>query len=329
VAAGKELEMLLTIVAITFFMTSVIILAVWLLYSTQTTQDVVRGRIEHLRTAERWAGIATDLKLVRDEVFSSVPVLHRLLGQTTGAVWAQKYIAQAGMKTKPAKILLTSIVIGAFTYTIAGVFVPFLIAVLAGIALAMIPPAVVAWKRYRRLSRFQELFPDALDMIGRAVRAGHAFASALEMVVKESPEPIAGEFSIAFEEQNYGIPMRDALLHLADRVPTVDVRFLVTALIVQKDSGGNLAEILDQLSRVIRERFRILRDVKTKTALGRMTAGILMSLPIAMLIMMMFVNPEYENVLFTDPWGPWVLAIAATMQVVGGLILWRIVTIEV
>ncbi len=141
-------------------------------------------------------------------------------------------------------------------------------------------------------------------MLGRAVRAGHAFTSAMQLVAQESPEPVAGEFSISFEEQNYGIPLRDALEHLADRMPLFDVRFLITALIVQKDSGGNLAEILDQLSRVIRERFRIRRDVKTKTAMGRLTAGILITLPAAMLAMMMFVNPEYESVLFHDPMGP-------------------------
>ena len=128
-------------------------------------------------------------------------------------------------------------------------------------------------------------------MLGRAVRAGHAFTSAMELIAQESPEPVAGEFAITFEEQNYGIPVRDALEHLAERVPLLDVRFLVTALIVQKESGGNLAEILDQLSRVIRERFRIYRDVKTKTAMGRLTAGILITLPVAMLGMMMFVAP--------------------------------------
>ena len=137
-----------------------------------------------------------------------------------------------------------------------------------------------------------------LDMLGRAVRAGHAFTSALELIAQESPEPIAGEFAITFEEQNYGIPIRDALEHLAERVPLLDVRFLVTALIIQKDSGGNLAEILDQLSRVIRERFRIYRDVKTKTALGRLTAGILIMLPFAMLGLMMSVAHDYEAVLF-------------------------------
>jgi tight adherence protein B len=193
----------------------------------------------------------------------------------------------------------------------------------------VIPLAIVAFARRKRLNLFEERFPDALDMMSRAVRAGHAFTSALELIAQESPEPIAGEFAITFEEQNYGIPIRDALEHLADRVPLIDVRFLVTALIIQKDSGGNLAEILDQLSRVIRERFRIYRDVKTKTALGRLTAGILIMLPFVMLGLMMSVAHDYEVVLFNDPIGPMLLGLAALLQLVGALLLWRIVTIEV
>jgi tight adherence protein B len=274
-------------------------------------------------------GIATDLKLVRDEMISTIPALHRLMSQAPGMSWAQKYLAQAGMKTKPVKIYLISVVIAAFTYWVALQFAPIYIAFPLAAVTFLIPLAVIAYKRRQRLNLFEERFPDALDMLSRAVRAGHAFTSAIELVADECSEPVAGEFAITFEEQNYGIPVRDALVHLADRVPTFDVRFLVTALIVQRDSGGNLAEVLDQLSRVIRERFRIRRDVKTKTALGRLTAGILISLPIAMLAMMMFVNPEYESALFHDPLGPMILGIAGTMQVIGGLLLWRIVQIEV
>ena len=321
--------MLLMVIGITFVTTTMIVLGVYLVSTTESTQEVVRGRIEQLRAADRWAGIATDLKLVRDEMFSTVPALHKLLAQAPGVAKLQKYISQAGMKTKPAKLVLVTVVIGAATYIVVGQFIAIYFAFAAAIVMSFIPFGVVAWKRRQRLDLFEERFPDALDMLGRAVRAGHAFSSAMELVVKESPEPVAGEFSITFEEQNYGIPMRDALTHMAERVPMFDVRFLITALIVQRDSGGNLAEILDQLSKVIRERFRIRRDVKVKTALGRMTAGILMSLPIGMLLLLSFVNPEYENVLFNDPYGPYILALAASMQVIGGLILWRIVQIEV
>jgi len=321
--------MILVLSAITFVVSVGVVLCIWFLLMGESDQEVIQGRIEKLRAAERWAGITADLKLVRDEMFSTIPLLHRLLAQAPGMISAQKYMAQAGLKTKPGKLLLVSVVIATAMYVIAGHYVPYYLALAACIATFFIPLAVVAWKRRSRLHLFEERFPDALDMLGRAVRAGHSFTSAMELIVQESPEPVAGEFSIAYEEQNYGIPLRDALLHLADRVPSFDVRFLVTALIVQKDSGGNLAEILDQLSRVIRERFRIRRDVRSKTAMGRLTAGILILLPFAMLALMMSINREYESVLFSDPKGPMILELAVLMQVIGALILWRVVHIEV
>ena len=149
------------------------------------------------------------------------------------------------------------------------------VGLLAALVAAAIPMVVVYLRRNRRLNQFEQRFPEALDLLGRAVRAGHAFTSGLEMVSKESPEPVASEFRTTFEEQNFGLPLRDALSNLAARVPLVDVHFFVTALMIQKDTGGNLAEILDELARVIRERFRIHREVQIKTAQGRLTAVIL------------------------------------------------------
>jgi tight adherence protein B len=149
------------------------------------------------------------------------------------------------------------------------------------------------------------------------------------MIAKDSPEPVAGEFRTAFEEQNFGLPLRDALLNMTERIPLIDVRFFVTALLIQKETGGNLAEILDGLSRVIRERFRIFREVRVRTAQGRLTAGILIAMPIFMLIVLSIINPAYTRVLFEDPKGPIVLTIAAVMQVIGSIIIWRIIQIEV
>jgi len=321
--------MILIVTIITFAASAGIILYIWVLYAGESSQEVVRGRIEHLRASQSWTGIAADLKLVRDDLLSSIPLLHKFLARAPGASWAQKYLMQAGLKTKPAKIFLVCVVVATVAYVVVAHYLPIYFAFPAGVLASLIPIGVVAYQRHKRMDLFEERFPDALDMLGRAVRAGHAFTSAMQLVAEEAPEPIAGEFGITFEEQNYGIPVRDALEHLADRVPSFDVRFMVTALIVQRDSGGNLAEILDQLSRVIRERFRIHRDVKTKTALGRMTAGILISLPIVMLAMMMYVNPDYEGVIFHDPLGPRILGIAAFLQVIGALLLWKITTIEV
>jgi tight adherence protein B len=240
------------------------------------------------------------------------------------------YLIQAGLKTKPAKIILISAIIGVLSYLVANNYdLRFPIPVLIGVAAGAIPFGFVAWKRNQRLRKFEEHFPEALDLLGRAVRAGHAFTTGLEMIAQEAPEPIAGEFRTTFEEQNFGLPLREAMLNLAERVPSVDVRFFITALLIQKETGGNLAEILDGLSRVIRDRFRIYRDVHTRTAQGRLTAGILIALPPIMFVMLRVVNPDYVKVLIDDPLGPTILAITAGMQIVGSVLLWKIINIEV
>jgi tight adherence protein B len=165
--------------------------------------------------------------------------------------------------------------------------------------------------------------------LGRAVRAGHAFTTGLEMIAKESPEPIASEFRTTFEEQNFGLPLRDALLNMTERIPSIDVRFFVTALLIQKETGGNLAEILDGLARVIRDRFRIYREVRVRTAQGRLTAGILIALPVFMMLVLMVMNPNYIGVLFHDPNGVLALTVAGVMQVIGSMAIWKIIHIEV
>jgi tight adherence protein B len=242
----------------------------------------------------------------------------------------QNLLNQAGMKTKAGKVLLASGVAGMAAYIIADgtVHIP-LVALAIGLVATAAPLAIVNWKRKRRMRQFEERFPDALDLLGRAVRAGHAFTTGLEIVAKESAEPVASEFRTCFDEQNFGLPMRDALVNMTERVPLVDVRFFATALLVQKETGGNLAEILDELARVIRDRFRIYREVRVKTAQGRLTAGILIALPIFMLFALETVNPAYVRVLFDDPVGPPILIGAALMQVIGSILIWRIVHIEV
>ena len=280
--------------------------------------------------AERRGEVSLNLKLVRDEMMSSVPALHRFLMQWAWPTRLQDFLLQAGMTMKPAKLVLMNAVLGLGSYLLAGLFyAPFYIALPIGIGVGLLPLAVVVWKRHRRLRKFEEHFPEALDLLGRAVRAGHAFTTGLEMISKECAEPLAGEFRTTFEEQNFGLPLRDTLLNLSERVPSMDVRFFVTALLIQKETGGNLAEILDGLSRVIRDRFRLYREVQVRTAQGRLTAAILIVLPIFMGITLSIINPAYMRVLFQDPKGPAVLATAAGMQMLGSAVLWKIIHFEV
>jgi tight adherence protein B len=322
--------MALLLSIMTFLIVVSIIGFLWMFTGADANQEVVRRRMESVRKAEQRGSTSINLKLVRDEMLSSVPALHRLMMQWPWSSRLRDFVSQAGMQIKPAKLLMLSAVIGLGSYLVSKILYPqFPIALLTGIIATIAPFAVVAFKRRRRLRKFEEHFPEALDLLGRAVRAGHAFTTGLEMIAKESSEPVAAEFRATFEEQNFGLPLRDALLNMTERVPLVDVRFFVTALLIQKETGGNLAEILDGLSRVIRDRFRIYREVKTRTAQGRLTAGILISLPPAMMLILGIINPHYMRILFDDPAGPMILGVAATMQLAGSMLLWKIIHFEV
>lgn len=322
--------MVLLIALLFFLIVAIIFGAFWMLWGTSSNPEVVRERMAAVRRAEQRGDGTTDLVLVRDEMMSSLPLLNRLMMHLAWTTKLQSAITQAGMTTKAGKLLLTCAVSGLSVYLVAVIFYGQALAgLVAAIAGASVPLMVIYIKRRRRMNQFEQRFPEALDLLGRAVRAGHAFTAGLEMVAKESPEPVATEFKTTFEEQNFGLPLRDALSNMASRVPLVDVQFFVTALMIQKDTGGNLAEILDELSRVIRERFRIHREVQIKTAQGRLTAVILILLPVGMLITMRVMNPAYINVLFEDPLGVKMLAGAGILQLIGAAFLWKIVHIEV
>lgn len=316
---------------LTFAIVCGIVLALWMLASGEDQQNVVRRRIDAVRRADsRIAETPPDLFLIRDEMLSSVPMLHRIMTQFSWSRELQKRIEQAGMTIKPAKVLLIGGVLGFATFLIAARFLHgLLLSAIIGILFALVPYFVIAFGRAQRMRRFEERFPEALDLLGRAVRAGHAFTTGLEMISMESSEPVASEFRKTFEEQNFGLPLRDVLMNLTERVPLMDVRFFVTALLVQKETGGNLAEILDELSRVIRERFRIYREVRVRTAQGRLTAMVLIAMPPSMMAILGVANPSYMRILFTDPIGPTLLTAAAAMQILGSVIIWRIIHIDV
>jgi tight adherence protein B len=316
--------------ALTFLIVMMIVLGVWMVASGDNKQEVVRRRMEAVRKAERRGDVSLGLKLARDEMLSSVPAVHRLMQHWQWSVRLQERIAQAGLKMKAGKLILMSACLGLGTFLLIGLFYPqFWVGLILGVAVTFVPYGVVSYLRQKRLQQFEEKFPEALDLLGRAVRAGHAFTTGLEMIARESPDPIASEFRTTFEEQNFGLPLRDALLNMTERIPSIDVRFFVTALLIQKETGGNLAEILDGLARVIRDRFRIYREVRVRTAQGRLTAGILIALPVFMMIVLMVLNPTYMRVLFQDPKGSVILAVAGIMQVIGSLLIWKIIHIEV
>ena len=322
--------MALQIAIVTFLVVAGIGALVWFSFAAEGGQQVIRQRMEAVQRVEQRGNVGLGVQLVRDELMSGVPALNRMLLQWMWAMRFRDFVSQAGMKTRPGKIMLMGGVLACLGFLFAGLLhTPLPVSILLAVAAAVIPFAYVAIKRRRRLRQFEEHFPEALDLLNRAIRAGHAFTTGLGMIASEVSEPIAGEFRTTFEEQNFGLPLRDALHNLTERVPLIDVQFFVTALLIQKETGGNLAELLENLAHVIRDRFRIYRDVRTKSAHGRLTAGILVALPPLMALGLGIVNPSYLPVLYHDRIGPLILWGAVIWQAIGSVLLWRIIHIEV
>lgn len=193
---------------------------------------------------------------------------------------------------------------------------------------AIIPYLYVSRRRKKRFAKFEEHFPEAIDILGRAIRAGHAFSTGLEVVAEEANPPVSHEFRQVYEEQKFGLPLPESLLSLADRIAILDVRIFVTAIMIQRESGGNLAEILDNLSYVIRERFKFRRQLKVHTAHGRMTGYVLAVAPVIAGLGMYSLNPDYMGVLFTEPGGRLMLAVAVSLQLFGFLVIRKLVQIK-
>jgi tight adherence protein B len=209
-------------------------------------------------------------------------------------------------------------------------FAPLLVFDVAGVAIgALLPSMALMWKRSRRLAAFTKALPDAIDLMARALRAGHSMSSSIELVGEQAMAPVGGEFLQVFQQQRCGVPLRDALLQMEKRVPSKDLQFLITAILVQKETGGNLTEILARTALVIRERVRIAAEIKVYTAQGRLTGWILGMLPVAMLGIISLINPGYCNVLFHDPIGQKLLYGSGVCIAIGCFVINRIVDIKV
>jgi len=271
-----------------------------------------------------------ELALLRDEVLSKIPALDNLLRRSSSISNLQTLLEQADVKSRAGNVLLLCLLSGAGLGLIVLVFSPFPQFAWLGLIIGgFFPYSYANYKRSKRFSKFEELFPEAIDTLARAVRAGHAFTTALELIASELGEPVASEFRKLYEEQKFGLPVRDALINLTQRVPLVDVKFFVTAVMLQRETGGNLAEILDNLSYVIRERFKIMRQVRVHTAQGRMTMMLLMGLPPIIVVTMQTMNPLFIRPLFDDPIGHLLIVVGITLQTVGYFVIRRIIQIQV
>jgi len=269
--------------------------------------------------------------LLIKNVTSDIPFFGRLLEKFAFTDKLRKQLMQADLNWSVGR-LAAMMLVSAFVVlnVLARIkILPFFV-LPPGMALAgFLPYGYVLAKRKRRLALFEEQFPDALDFLGRALRAGHGFSVSLEMLSQEVPEPLAGEFRQTFDEHNLGLPVEVALTNLGRRIPLLDVRFFVSAVLLQSRTGGNLSEILDKLAYVIRERFKLKGQVRAYSAHGRLTGKILTAMPIVIVVLMMIVNPKYIMILVDSPYGSYLIGGAILMQSLAYMIIRKIVNIKV
>jgi len=268
--------------------------------------------------------------LVKVTAEGPFPALDQLIGATTKGSALGRWLEQSGMKASISGVLLIAVGLAVVLAFVATMVTRSPWGIPAGLLLGLgLPFLVLNIKRGRRMNAFEEQFPEALDLIARALKAGHAFATGLKMAADELPEPVGPEFRKTFDEQNFGLPLKDALENLTLRIPILDVRFFATAVLIQRETGGNLSEILENLAHVVRERFKILRQVRVYTAHGRFTGYVLLALPAVLGIALSFINPDHMNMLFRERMGQMLLLFAIVMQTVGFIWIKQVIKIEV
>ena len=307
-----------------------VVLALEGLYNlwASTRSDEARrigSRLEALRGEVR-----TEVSLQRVQERSRLPWLQDLVASTGPGERLSLFVRSSGMQVSAAELLLLSVLLGAVGFALPALIGrPPVLGAAAALALAWLPWWRVSSARNKRVQRFEQQFPEALDMMGRAMRAGHAFPTAVKMCGEEMAEPMGRDFRILSDEMNYGVPAAEALQNLALRVPLPDVSYFVVAVMIQRESGGNLAELLDSISAILRARLKLLGEVRTLSAEGRLSAIILTALPFGVALVVNLVNPDFMNVLWTDPAGLKVVGGALFMMVLGVLWMRSIIRIRV
>jgi tight adherence protein B len=319
---------------IPFFVFLACLFIVYTLYlitsrSTDAKRELLRERLaDAIRASVHSAD--PEVQLVRRELLSEIPWVNRVLLGVQVTTQFKKIIDQAASEVTVMRLVLFSLTAGVLAFLAVSMVSSsyFMMTFFALIATAL-PTLHILTKRKKRLNKFLQLLPDALDLMSRGLSAGHAFTEALQMVATEMPEPIATEFRKTYEEQNLGLSLKLALENLVERVPLLDLRMCVTAVMIQRETGGNLSELLEKVAHTIRERFRIMEDLKTMTLSSRWSAWLLCGLPIFLAVYVSVVNPGYMDVMWRDPRGHWLLATAAIMQVLGMLMVQKIMKIRI
>jgi tight adherence protein B len=314
----------------TFVLVLLIVVAPYLLFVVRpesATRDILRQRIKTGGAAVRPAGQGL-LKEV--EQLSVIGPLHKMLaGDGAVAVNLRNVVHMSGLNVTPGQVVLGSACLALLGYIVTVMWVPrALLGITFGVLLGLAPYGVLRFLRARRLNKFEEQFPEAVDLISRALRAGHALPTGLRMAADELPEPVASEFKLLHDQQNYGLPMNEAFRAFADRVPLIDARFFVTAVLTQREAGGNLSEVLDNLAAVIRDRFKIKRQLRVVSAHGRLTGMVLAALPPSLGLFLLIRMPDHFKVLVEDPAGVRMIMVAVFLQLIGVFLIYKITKVE-
>jgi tight adherence protein B len=318
--------------AILLFLLVLVITFSVVLFMTRPTKDEtdLGNRLAGFSRGSDAAPVIDPDIILKREVYSDLPIINAILRRVKLAADVDTLIKQANSSLTVGRVLFGALFIAVVVGVLAGAYMHnALIGLAAGLAAGTTPYISLRIKRNARLRAFETILPEAIDLLGRALRAGHALTAAIEMVSREIADPVGMEFRRVFEEQNFGLPIREALLNLASRVPVPDLQFLVTAMLVQKETGGNLAEVLDKTGMVIRERSRLLGQLRIYTAQGRMTGWILGLLPFIVFLLMNFVNPSYARTLINDPMGRKAIWLGLGLMVIGVWMIRKIVDIKV
>jgi tight adherence protein B len=316
----------------TFVGVLLIIVAPYLLLVVRpeaATRDVLRQRIKTGGAAVRPR--TTGQGLLKDvERLSAIGPLHNALaGNGPIAVNLRNVVHMSGLKVTPGQVVLGSACLALLGYITTVMYVPrWTLGVVVGVLLGFLPYTVLRILRASRLNKFEEQFPEAVDLISRALRAGHALPTGLRMAADELPEPVASEFKLLHDQQNFGLPLPEAFRAFADRVPLIDARFFVTAVLTQREAGGNLAEVLDNLAAVIRDRFKIKRQLRVVSAHGRLTGMVLAALPPSLGLFLLIRMPDHFKILVEDPAGIRMIMVAVFLQLLGVFLIYKITKVE-
>lgn len=323
-------DTLLTLAVLVFVTVLMIVEGLYLLWRSYRGPEA--RRIERrLQALSAGAGHSAQARLVKDRMLGEAPWLQRMLLKLPRAQHLDRFILQAGLEWTVSHVLLACALCGLLAFAAAAMPAkqPLLIALGAGTAGSVLPLLYLQHQRSRRLGRLERQLPDALDLVTRALRAGHSFASSVQMIGEEMAEPIAGEFRMVADEVNFGVSLQQALTNLSERVPLTDLRYFVVSVLIQRDSGGNLTEVLGNLSRLIRERLKLLARVRVLSSEGRLSAWLLGLMPFGLAGLMTLFNPAFMTPLWTDPMGIAVIKYMLVTMVVGVLLLRKIIKIRV